>query len=93
MQHRNPDHRRNGDLELEALGSMGGLEPSAVVFGRAGGRRGLSSRSSLQVLRIGRTIADLNDRSSVDESAIAEALGFRCDDLLREGHSALTPSR
>ena len=94
MQHRNPDHCRNGDLELEALGSMGGLEPSAVeLWEELVRRRGLSSRSSLQVLRIGRTIADLNDRSSVDESAIAEALGFRCDDLLREGHSALTPSR
>ncbi|AHF64675.1 Mg chelatase-related protein [Synechococcus sp. WH 8109] len=47
-------------------------------------QRGLSTRSSLQLLRVARTIADLNDRSSVDRNAVAEASCFRCTDLLKQ---------
>ena len=47
-------------------------------------QRGLSTRSSLQLLRVARTIADLNDRTSVDRNALAEASCFRCTDLLKQ---------
>ena len=45
---------------------------------------GLSTRSSLQLLRVARTIDDLNDRASVDRNAVAEASCFRCTDLLKQ---------
>ena len=45
--------------------------------------RGLSTRSSIRLLRVARTVADLNDCDQVTEVAIAEAAGFRCSDLLR----------
>ncbi|MCB4407919.1 hypothetical protein [Synechococcus sp. MU1642] len=47
-------------------------------------QHGLSTRSSLQLLREARTIADLNDRTSVDRNALAEASCFRCTDLVRQ---------
>ena len=47
-------------------------------------QRGLSTRSGLQLLRVARTIADLNDRASVDRNAVAEASCFRCTDLLKQ---------
>ena len=37
----------------------------------------LSSRSSLRVLRVARTIADLDNSSELDSRHIAEALQFR----------------
>ena len=40
--------------------------------------------SSLQLLRVARTIADLNDRTSIDRNAVAEASCFRCTDLLKQ---------
>ena len=47
-------------------------------------QRGLSKRSSLQLVRVARTIADLNDRTSVYRNAVAEASCFRCTDLLKQ---------
>ena len=44
----------------------------------------LRTRSSLQLLRMARTIADLNDTTSVDRNAVAEASCFRCTDLLKQ---------
>ncbi|QNI62564.1 putative ATP-dependent protease [Synechococcus sp. TAK9802] len=35
-------------------------------------------------MRVARTIADLNDRASVDRNAVAEASCFRCTDLLKQ---------
>jgi magnesium chelatase family protein len=46
-------------------------------------QRGLSTRSGLQLLRVARTIADLNDRSTVNRNAVAEASFYRCSDLLK----------
>ena len=36
------------------------------------------------LVRVARTIADLNDRASVDRNAVAEASCFRCTDLLKQ---------
>ena len=47
-------------------------------------QRGLSSRSSLQLLRVARTITHLNDTTSVDRNAVAEASCFRCTDMLKQ---------
>ena len=47
-------------------------------------QRGLSTRSSLQLLRVAHTIADLNDTTSVDRNAVAEASCYRCADLLKQ---------
>ncbi len=47
-------------------------------------QRSLSTRSSLQLLCVARTIADLNDTTSVDRNAVAEASCFRCTDRLKQ---------
>jgi len=55
-------------------------------------QRRLSTRSSLQLLRVARTIADLNGRDMVQTEAIAYASGYRCTDLMGD-HSAGAVSR
>ena len=50
-----------------------------ALLGRAVDRLALSARAARRVLRVARTIADLEDRPEVDESAIAEALGHRSE--------------
>ena len=47
-------------------------------------QRGLNTRSNLQLLRVARTITDLNDTTSVDRNAVAEASCFSCTDLLKQ---------
>ena len=94
MLQRNPDQCTNRDLEARELGELGAIEPGAMqLWADLVRQRGLTTRSSLQLLRVSRTIADLNDRAKVDDGAIAEACCFRCDDLLRDDHSAAAPSR
>ena len=55
-------------------------------------QRRLTTRSSLQLLRVARTIADLNGQDTVPTEAIADASGFRCTDLMGD-HSAGAESR
>jgi hypothetical protein len=55
-------------------------------------QRRLTTRSSLQLLRVARTIADLNDQETVQAEAIADASGYRCTDLMGD-HSAGAVSR
>ena len=57
-------------------------------------QRRLTTRSSLQLLRVARTIADLNvnGQDTVPTEAIADARGFRCMDLMGD-HSAGAKSR
>ena len=62
-----------------------GLPDKAIQESRERVRSGLSSRSRLQLLRVARTIADLNDTTSVYRNAVAEASCFRCRDLLKPG--------
>ena len=60
------------------------LAPALELWEQLINQRGLSTRSGLQLLRVARTIADLNDRASVDRNAVAEASCFRCTDLLKQ---------
>ena len=63
----------------------GAIEAAALkLWEQLINQRGLSTRSGLQLLRVARTIADLNDRASVDRNAVAEASCFRCTDLLKQ---------
>ena len=52
------------------------------LLGRAVDRFQLSARAARRVLRLARTIADLNDEEKVDPTAIAEGLGYR-DEMAR----------
>ena len=84
MQSRNPAGCRNGRLSAKALRQSGAIETAALdLWEQLIKQRGLSTRSSLQLLRVARTIADLNDQSSVNRNAVAEASCYRCTDLLR----------
>ena len=84
MQRRNSTGCRNGRLSAKALRQSGAIETAALdLWEQLIQQRGLSTRSSLQLLRVARTIADLNDRSSVNRNAVAEASCYRCTDLLR----------
>ena len=55
-------------------------------------QRRLTTRSSLQLLRVARTIADLNGHDMVQIEAITDASGYRCTDLMGD-HSAGAVSR
>ena len=56
----------------------GGLEPaSRTMLTSAGERLHLSARAFHRVLRVARTIADLDGSRTVRESHVAEALGYR----------------
>ena len=84
MQRRNPAGASNGRLSSTALRQSGAIETAArELWEQLIDQRGLSTRSSLQLLRVARTIADLNDRTSVDRNAVAEASFYRCSDLLK----------
>ena len=85
MQRRNPGGDSNGRLSASALQQTGAIEAAALErWEQLINQRGLSTRSGLQLLRVARTIADLNDRASVDRNAVAEASCFRCTDLLKQ---------
>lgn len=49
------------------------------LIGRAVDRLALSARSARRILRVARTIADLEGADGVDEAAVAEALGHRSE--------------
>ena len=85
MQRGNPGGESNGRLSAAALRQCGTIEATALdLWQQLINQRGLSTRSSLQMLRVASTIADLNDRTSVDRNAVAEASCFRCTDLLKQ---------
>ena len=85
MRQRNPGGASNGRLSAADLRQSGAIEAAALdLWEQLIDQRGLSTRSSLQLLRVARTIADLNDRSRVDRNAVAEASCYRCSDLLKQ---------
>ena len=85
MQQRNPDGRCNGSLDGEQLAATVLLSEAAQrLWQRAVEQRQLSARSGLRLLRVARTIADLEEQESVGPEAISEALTFRSFDLMHD---------
>ena len=84
MQQRNPSGCCNRKLSAGDLKASGRFQASALdLWEQLIGQRGLTTRSGLQLLRVARTIADLNNQIEVDAEAVAEASCFRCTDLIR----------
>lgn len=80
------DRHRRGDagvsvnayLEAADLDRVGALSKRAAeLLGRAVTRLGLSARAYAKVLRVSRTIADLDGAAAVGVSHVAEAVSFR----------------
>ena len=83
MQHRNPGGCSNRELNAAALGERGGFHSESLRFWeRLIQSRSLSTRSALQLLRVARTIADLQGIDQVSTEMVAEASTYRCTDLL-----------
>lgn len=81
MARRNPGGWTNSRLGGADLRRHGHVAPRALeLWERAIRQRRLSTRSAERVLRVGRTIADLNGEAEVGAQAIAEALTFRSFD-------------
>jgi len=81
MQARNPGGTGNGQLLGEGLLLQCRLSPEALeLWQRAISQRRLSARAAERVLRVARTIADLDDQAAVGTQAIAEALTYRSFD-------------
>lgn len=82
MRQRNPGGCSNRQLTASQLGDRGGFHPEGLrLWEQIIERRSLSTRSGLQLLRVARTIADLDQMDSVPDDAIAQASCFRCSDL------------
>jgi magnesium chelatase family protein len=52
------------------------------LLGRAVDRLGVSARAARRLLRVARTVSDLESEDRVDSPSIAEALTYRADDPL-----------
>jgi magnesium chelatase family protein len=86
MERRNPAACPNAALPAEALAAVLGLDAAARQLWEAAlERRHLSARSALRMLRVARTIADLEGQQTLGAGAIAEALTYRSFDLRAEG--------
>ena len=93
MRTRNPRGCSNRFLTTADLHLYGQFEANGLtLWERVIEQRRLTTRSSLQLLRVARTIADLNGQDTVPTEAIADASGFRCTDLMAD-HSAGAESR
>ena len=93
MYTRNPLGCSNCFLTTADLHRYGQFEANGLtLWERVIEQRRLTTRSSLQLLRVARTIADLNSQDTVPTEAIADASGFRCTDLMGD-HSAGAESR
>lgn len=83
MRKRNPKGCSNKQLSAKQLGDRGGFQPESLrLWEHIVEKRSLSTRSGLQLLRVARTIADLDQMETVPDEAIAQASFFRCADLL-----------
>jgi magnesium chelatase family protein len=71
----------NGDLDARMIRRFCRIEDSAAALLEAAtDRLGLSGRAHHRVLRLARTIADLDDTEALDAPHIAEAVQYRCLD-------------
>jgi magnesium chelatase family protein len=73
--------RLNARLDARALWRVVSLGPAQrTLLKRAADRWSLSARSSMRVLKVARTIADLEAAEKVTTDHVAEALQLRCRD-------------
>jgi magnesium chelatase family protein len=73
-----PELRVNADLEGAALEEFAAPDPEGkALISRVAERMGLSARGYHRVLRVARTIADLDGSRSVRLPHVAEAISFR----------------
>lgn len=71
----------NARLDSRALWAVVTLDaPARALLKRAADRWQLSGRSTLRVLKVARTLADLEGESRVAAAHVAEALQLRCRD-------------
>lgn len=75
--------RRHGCLNARLKGSslralLQLKDPVKDLLEHAAGKIGLSTRAVMKVLKVGRTIADLEEAADIGETHIAEALSYRC---------------
>jgi magnesium chelatase family protein len=72
--------RTNAEIPDAALDAVVRATPEArQLLGRAVERCGLSARAARKVLKVARTIADLDGEQRTGPHAVAEALGYRSD--------------
>jgi magnesium chelatase family protein len=68
----------NGRLSPRSLRDVAALSSEAkALLSTAADRMGLSARAMTRVLRVARTIADLEEEQRVSMNHIAEAIGYR----------------
>jgi magnesium chelatase family protein len=73
-----PDLRVNADLEGAALEAFATPDAEGkALIGRVAERMGLTARGYHRVLRVARTIADLDGSPDVRKPHVAEAISFR----------------
>ena len=73
-----PDLRQNADVEGELLEQVARPDvESRDLLKRAAERFGLTARGYHRVLRVARTIADLDNVTDIRRRDVAEALSFR----------------
>lgn len=83
MAARNPGRCCNGALSGQALVEVANLsEEARRLWEGAIEQRRLSARAGLRLLRVARTIADLEESAAIDSGAIAEALSYRSFDRI-----------
>jgi magnesium chelatase family protein len=81
MQARNPGGVTNGQLQGDALLQLAEIsEPALTLWQGAVQQRRLSARAAERLLRVARTIADLEGATAVGPRAVAEALTYRSFD-------------
>jgi magnesium chelatase family protein len=82
MQTRNPGGLSNGSLSSQGFRSAIKIAPEALSLWEAAlQQRKLTGRGSERVLRVAQTICDLDARPMIDQTSIAEAIGYRSFDL------------
>jgi magnesium chelatase family protein len=77
-------YRRNAEVPETILRTVTRLGPEAHrLLERASGQLGLSARSLVRVIRVTRTIADLEGAERIATAHVAEAIGYRLLDRKR----------